>query len=359
MGLGSLQYLPLTKAREIASKLRVMTSEGIDPIEARKADRQAQKLNAVKSITFRECATSYIEVHKAGWKNAKHSQQWENTLAKDVYPTLGDLSVGDIDMGLVLKVLEPIWLKKPETARRVRGRIENILDWATAREYRTGENPARWRGHLNKILPNRDKVQKVKHHNAMPYEQIGEFMQALRARSDLSAKALELIILTATRTNEVIGARWDEIDLEKKIWIIPAERMKMDREHRVPLSDRAIEVIKDLPQISGAEYLFPGNGKAPTMSNMTCLNLLKRMGHKDITVHGFRSTFRDWAAERTSVPREVAESALAHSIKDKAEAAYQRRDLLEKRRRLMENWESFCSLGNNTATVTPIRKEVY
>ena len=294
-----------------------------------------------RALTFEQCATAYIEAHRDGWKNLKHASQWQNTLKQYAYPVFGPLPVRSIDTGLVLKVIEPIWKTKTETASRVRGRIENILDWATVRGYRQGENPARWRGHLDKTLPKRSKVQKVNHHPAMPYESIGPFMKALRSRSDLSASALEFIILTAARTGEVLGAIWSEFDLNNGIWTIPAERMKADAEHRVPLSDAALSIVMQLTRIEGNDFIFPGGKPGRPLSNMACLKLLERMGNNDITVHGFRSTFRDWAAEQTAFPREVAERALAHTLSDKTEAAYQRRDLFDKRRQLMAAWSEF------------------
>jgi integrase len=358
MGLGSLNTISLSAAREVSAECRVFVRDGIDPIARRKALRLADMASSTKALTFSQCAEAYIEAHKAGWKNAKHGDQWRNTLKQYAYPELGNLAVSAIDTGLVLKVLEPIWETKTETASRLRGRIESVLDWATVRNHRQGENPARWRGHLALTLPKPSMVQKVSHHNALSYEAVGVFIAALRERTEISARALEFIVLTATRTGEVIGADWSEVDLANGIWNIPAHRMKAEVEHRVPLSSRASAILKGLPRIEGNKYIFPGLKPKRPLSNMACLNLLKRMDHADITVHGFRSTFRDWAAEQTAFPREVAERALAHTIKDKAEAAYQRRDLFDKRQKLMDAWADYCTIDTSEHDkVTPIRKK--
>ena len=258
----------------------------------------------------------------AEWKNAKHASQWRNTLTTNVYPKFGNLPVQSIDVGMVMDVLEPIWTKKTETAGRVRGRIEKILDWASARTYRVKENPARWRGHLDNLLPKPNKVRKVHHHPALPFGEIGTFIKELRSREGPSAKGLEFLILTATRTNEVLGATWDEVDLAKAEWTIPAKRMKSGKAHKIPLSNRAIAILQELGPVENSKFLFAGPNGA--MSNMVFLNLLKRMKRNDITAHGFRSTFRDWVAECTPHPREVAEMALVHAIGDKTEEAYQK-----------------------------------
>jgi len=295
-------------------------------------------------MTFRECAEALIASHEAGWKNAKHRQQWRNTLATYVYPVFGNLPVQAIDVGLVMKVVEPIWATKTETASRVRQRIEAILDWAAVRGYRQGDNPARWRGHLQKALPARAKIQKVKHHAALPFADLPDFMSALRAMNGNSARALEFAILTATRTNETLKARWSEIEFKTKIWTIPGERMKAGRDHRVPLSAAALDVLMGMREAHPTrDLVFPGSGRGRTLSSMALLMTLRRMKRADLTVHGFRSTFRDWAAETTSFPREVAEAALAHSVGDKVEAAYRRGDLFEKRRHLMEAWSAYCA----------------
>jgi integrase len=343
MGLGSLNTISLAEARQEAGESRKMLREHIDPIEARNARRNRQSIDVAKAMTFKECAESYIESHRSGWRNAKHESQWSNSLATHVYPTFGDLPVSAVDVGLVMKALQPIWSTKTETASRVRGRIESILDWATVQNFREGENPARWRGHLDKLLPKPSKVQKVKHHAALPYTDVGEFMTRLRKREAVAARGLDFLILTATRTMETIGSTWSEFDLNEKIWTIPAERTKGDKEHRVPLSPTAVKIVQDMKRVSQSDYVFPGGRSRRPLSNMAFLQLIKRMGRKDLTAHGFRSTFRDWAAERTNYPNEVAEMALAHSISDKAERAYRRGELLEKRRRLMDDWAVYCS----------------
>lgn len=352
MGLGSVQTISLAEAREEATQCRKLTRQGIDPIEARKAERTKAQLEAAKRITFDACATSYIEAHKSGWRNSKHAEQWRSTLDTYGKPVFGSLPVQDVDLTLVLKVLEPIWKTKTETASRLRGRIEAILDWATVRGYRQGDNPARWRGHLDKVLPARSKVQKVTHHEALPYAAIGKFIATLRALEGVAARALEFLILTAARTGEVIGARWDELDVVQKVWTVPVNRMKAGREHRVPLSTAAIAVLNTMKKLRRDEYVFPGLKKGKPLSNMAMLKLLERMGRSDLTTHGFRSTFRDWAAERTNFSREVAEMALAHTIGDKVEAAYRRGDLFEKRGELMATWEGYCGEISRPAEVT-------
>ncbi len=343
MGLGPAHTITLAEVREHASDCRKQRIRDIDPIKARHDEKAAAKLATAKAMTFRQCAEAYIEAHKYSWKNAKHSGQWSATLATYAYPIFGDLPVQSIDVSLVTKALEPIWQTKTETASRVRGRIESVLDWATVRDFRQGDNPARWRGHLDKLLPQRSKVQKVEHHSALPYAETGAFMAALREQGSTSALALEFLILTATRTGEVIGATWAEIDLGAALWTIPDERMKAKREHRVPLSRPALAILKRLHESRSSEFVFPGAKASKPLSNMALLKLLERMKRTDLTVHGFRSTFRDWAAERTNFPREVAEHALAHSLPDKVEAAYRRGDLFDKRRLMMDEWARFCS----------------
>jgi integrase len=344
MGLGSVSVLSLAEAREMVRECRKVLLTGADPIEARRSDRMRALAEEARGVTFRECAERYILGHERGWRNSKHRAQWKSTLATYAYPIIGGLSVGAIDTALVIKVIEPIWSTRPETAGRVRGRIESILDWAKVRELRTGDNPARWRGHLDKLLPRRSKVQAVKHHPALPYAEIPTFMAELRGREGVSARALELTILTAARTSEVAGARWSEFDAG--IWTVPGARMKGGREHRVPLSDRALELLQALPR--EAEFVFPGARKGIPISNMAMLELLRGIRH-DITVHGFRSTFRDWAAEKTTYPNHVVEMALAHVVGDKVEAAYRRGDLFDKRRRLMSDWARYCSRSTSVA----------
>jgi integrase len=341
MGLGGVPDVPLSEAREEAQNCRRLVRKGFDPIEVRRSERQALQAVAVKTMTFRQCADKYIAAHSKGWKNVKHSRQWISTLETYVYPVIGHLSVADVDIGLVLKILEPIWSEKPETASRVRGRIESVLDWATARKYREGENPARWKGNLDKILPARSKVQQVKHHAALPYDEMNDFMAALREQEGIAAMGLELLILTAARTGEIIKARWSEFDLDAATWIIPADRMKAGKEHRVPLSEPALDVLARLREVAQNDYVLPGQRPKSGLSNMAFLQLLKRMGRNDLTVHGFRSTFKDWATERTNYHNEVSEMALAHSVGNKVEAAYRRGDLYEKRIKIMEDWARF------------------
>ncbi len=355
MGLGSINTYSLAEARSRAAEVRKIVSAGRDPISERDADRQRIKLTTAMAMTFDECADAYIEAHRAGWKNPKHVTQWENTLATYASPVIGSLPVASVDMPLALKILEPIWTTKNETASRLRGRIEAVLDWATVRGYRSGDNPARWKGHLDKVLPAPNKVQKVKHHPALPYAQVGEFMAALRNCEGIAAKALEFTILTAARSGEVRGAEWQEIDLRAKTWTIPAERMKAGKEHRIPLSDAAVKLLQLMPRLKDVAHVFP-SPQNTALSDMSLMAVLRRMGRKDLTVHGFRSTFRDWAGETTPFPREVIEHALAHQLRDKAEAAYQRGDLLVKRERLMQTWADYCNKVQTVSNVTPIRE---
>jgi integrase len=341
MGLGPLRDVPLAEARKRATECRRLRSAGTDPIEARIAQRKEAALEAARSKTFKECAATYIQDHSASWRNAKHRAQWTSTLETYAYPVFGDLPVQAVDTTLVMKALKPMWDAKVSTAARLRGRIESVLDWAKAHGFRTGENPARWRGHIENMLPALSKVRAVQHHKALPYLEIGAFMKALRANEGVAAGALELLILTATRTSETINARWAEFDLEVGIWTVPAARMKAGREHRIPLSAAAISLLKTLP--SNGDFLFPGGKRGKPLSNMAMLALLKRMDYSHITAHGFRSTFRDWAAEQTNHSQDVAEMALAHTISNKVEAAYRRGDLFEKRKALMEDWSRYCT----------------
>jgi integrase len=343
MGLGSLDAVSLADARSKAAECRKQREQGLDPIDARNALHAAAATERAKFVTFDQCAAKYIAAHRAGWRNPKHASQWKNTLATYASPALGKLPVGSVDVGLVMKVLEPIWATKPETASRLRGRIEAVLDWAGARGFREGENPARWKGRLENLLPRKSKVRAVEHHAALSFNKIADFMHALRERGGTAARALEFAVLTAGRTGEVLGAKWAEIDLEAKTWIVPAGRMKGGREHRVPLSEPACAVLQRMTKVRENEYVFPGDRRA-TLSNMALLMLLRRMGHDDLTAHGFRSTFRDWAAECTDFPREVVEMALAHSIESKVEAAYRRGDLFEKRRKLIDAWAAYCAI---------------
>jgi len=350
--------ISLAEARDLATALRLKVKAGIDPLEERqRADAEAkaaEQAAKVAGITFKAMAETHIAANRDSWRNAKHKQQWENTLKTYAYPVFGDLPVAEVDTPHVLKVLEPIWREVPETASRLRGRIETVLDSAKARGYRQGENPARWRGHLAQILPARTKLSRG-HHKAMPYEAVPEFLATLRAREAVSALALEFVILTAARTGEVIAAEWSEVDLAKAVWTVPAERMKAGKEHRVPLSPRAVEILEQTKQLGG-KYLFPG-GQRDKLSSMAMAMLLRRM-KQNVTVHGFRSAFRDWAAECTGYSHEVAEMALAHTIGNAVERAYRRGDLFDKRRRLMADWATYCASGAPAGgKVTPIRGE--
>lgn len=360
LGLGPAiggDAVSLAAARDLAAALRLKVKAGVDPLterqEAATAALVAAQASKVAGMTFKAVAEAHIAAHEGGWRNAKHRQQWGSTLATYVYPVMGDLPVAAIGTAHVLSILEPIWKAKPETASRVRGRIETILDAAKARGYREGENPARWRGHIAQILPARARLSRG-HHKALPYAELPAFIAALRERQAIAALALEFAILTAARSGEVIGAQWEEVDVAKAIWTVPADRMKAGKEHRIPLSPRAVAILEATKPL-GSPFLFPGSGGK--LSSMAMTMLLRRM-QADVTVHGFRSSFRDWSAECTGYAHEVCEMALAHTIGNKAEAAYRRGDLFEKRRRLMADWATYCgSEGTSLATVTPIRSE--
>jgi integrase len=349
MGLGPTHTVSLGEARDKARTLRRQLIDGVAPLAAKAEQAQQQRLEAAKSMTFGQCAAAYIATHDAGWKNAKHAAQWRTTLSKQYCGVLYDLPVKDIDTGLVLKAVEPIWQDKTETAHRTLGRIETVLDWATVRGFRTGDNPARWKGHLAQVLP--APGADVKHHRALPYPEMPSFMAELRSRDTLAARALEFTILTAARTSETTKAGWSEIDFDAKLWVVPAARIKAARDHRVPLSDRAIAILKERQAHRDGDRIF-------NLGDNTMLKLLYRM-RPDATTHGFRSTFKDWASERTSFDNYISEAALAHAIGDKTEAAYRRGDALDKRRKLMEAWATYCAeppvektAGTN---VTPIR----
>src|SRR3984893_8069962 len=350
MGLGPYPDISLADARTRASTHRRQLHDGIDPLDAKEAQRRVERASVAKGRTFREIAEEFIGRNQTSWRNAKHRQQWRNTLQAYVYPAIGDLPVAVIDTGLVVQVLDPIWTEKPETASRVRGRIEAVLDAATVRGFRQGPNPAQWKGNLAHILPARAKVRRVEHHAALPYGGLPEFFATLQDREGMAARALEFAILTAARTGEVLGATWREIDLNAKVWIVPSARMKGGREHRVSLSATTLVLLDKVRPLAltsdgdpdPAAPVFSGPRRALPLSQMAMLMLLRRIGRGGLTTHGFRSTFSDWAAERTNYPREVVEMALAHAIESKVEAAYRRGDLFEKRRQLMESWARFC-----------------
>jgi len=356
VGLGGFPDVPLALAREKAREVRETVQQGRDPIAERAAARSALTAQRGAEITFDECAEKFIAAKSAEWRSAKHAAQWTATLTTYASPVLGTMQVRDIELAHIVKVLEKddFWTAKTETASRVRGRIESVLDWATVRGYRKGENPARWKGHLDKVLPAPKKVAKVEHHAALPVDEIGAFMRDLRQREGIAARALEVLILTATRSGELRGMTWAEVNLDEAVWIVPAARMKAKREHRVPLSVRVIEVLRGLPVVAGG-LVFPGMREGSPLSDMTLTAVLRRMGRGDLTAHGFRSTFRDWAAERTNYPRDVAEMALAPTIGDKVEAAYRRGDLFDKRTRMMEDWARFCDTVQVAGEVLPIR----
>ena len=370
MGLGPYDAdgkagLTLAQAREAAEEPRAILRAGLDPIAERdrkaaeakaEAEREAAQAQA-KARVFRDVAGEYIASHSPGWRNAKHRAQWTATLTAYAYPTLGGLPVDEIGTDDVLRCLQPIWTAKPETAGRVRGRIEAVIDYAIARGWRETVNPSRWRGHLSNLLPRRSKVARVQHHAALPWHDMGAFMLELRKRPGTAARALEFCILTATRTGETLGARWSEIDLNAGVWTVPGDRMKAGREHRVPLSDAARAIVVAMEPLrpkDGDGFLFPGAADGRPLSSMAMLMLLRRMKRADLTVHGFRSAFRDWCEEATSTPHAVAEAALAHTIGDKVEAAYRRGDLFAKRARLMADWADYCAKAPAEVRALPL-----
>ncbi len=342
MGLGPLHTVSLSDAREKARHARLSLANGVDPLARRDVEVAAKKIEQASNLDFDSCADKYIESREAEWKNAKHRQQWERSLRMHVSPHFGSILVRRIDTPLVLKALEPIWRTKTETASRIRERIERVLSWATTRGYREGENPARWGGHLEELLPNPAKLKRVQHHPALPFASAPAFFRELAVHRGTAARALEFTILTACRTGEVLGATWSEIDLEARVWTIQPERMKGNRTHRVPLVPATEAILKhQLGQ--HRERVFPGASDGDGLSTMAMLTVLRRMNRQDLTVHGFRSTFRDWAAERTEYPREMAEISLAHTVGSAVENAYRRSDLFERRRGLMQDWAAWCT----------------
>jgi integrase len=354
MGLGPVSTKPndkritLADARQKAAAARSLLIDGIDPIAARNARRAQEALAEAQGVSFKHCADEYLRDNEASWKNAVHRRQWASTLKTYVHPVIGHLPVAGVDTGLVLKILRPIWSAKPETANRVRGRIETILDWAKTHSYRQGDNPARWKGHLDNVLPKRSKVKRVRHHPALPYPDVPDFVAELRKVDGITARAIEFTILTAARTGAVIGAIWDEMDLDAKVWAVDPERggTKIDgddpKPRRVPLSDRAVEILKALPREKGNPHVFVGQKRGNALSNMAMLEMMREMRPAYVP-HGFRSTFKDWCSETTSYPNEVSEAALWHVVADKVEAAYRRGDLFEKRRQLMADWAKYCT----------------
>ncbi|CAE6838003.1 Prophage integrase IntA [Paraburkholderia aspalathi] len=359
MGLGPLSRVSLGEARKLAAEYRDMVRELIDPILARREQQRRQLLDISSdaNLTFREAAEAFIRVQEPHWRNRKHVQQWRNTLSRYAYPVIGEVRVRDIDTAMIVRILQPIWTKKAETARRVRGRIKAILDAETVMGHRTGSNPARYVDHLQLVLPRSKKRSQVRHHPALPWEDIPAFVRELEQRPRRAARVLHLLILTATRTNEVRFARPEEFDLDSRVWSIPGDRTKSGRPLRVPLCERAVEIVRSALPKAKYGYLFPGCKEGRPLSNMAMLILLKRMSRHGITVHGFRSTFRDWVAECTEYPDSLAEEALAHVIVSQTVAAYRRRDQLERRRLMMEDWGRYC--GNehektaSTASAVP------
>jgi integrase len=341
MGLGPLHTIDLATARELARQARALLLQGIDPLEARDVRRAEQRTSALKtSVTFAECSAKYISAKEPEWSNAEHRRQWVTSIAQDVNPAIGNLPVASVDTSIVMRVLEPIWHEKPETAGRIRGRIELILDWAKTRGYRDGENPAKWKGHLENLLPKRDRSAQ-KHLAALPPREVPALVAALRARGGDLAAVLELAILCGSRIGEVLGARWDEIDLDRAVWVVPPERMKARREHRVVLSTRAVDLLK--PRRTKAK----GPRAFPVFQPKDVRRFLHSTGIKDATVHGLRASFRTWGAEQTSYPPEMFEIALSHAVGDAIERAYQRSDLLDRRRQMMEDWAVFCGGRSN------------
>ena len=342
-GLGPYPDVSLAEARDKAMAWRKQVREGVDPMKIKQEAMATARAEQAKKVTFAWCAAQYIESHRAGWKNAKHAEQWVSTLAMFAEPVVGKMDVALVETEHVVRVLEPIWNSKPETASRLRGRIESILGWASARRLRSGDNPARWKGHLDSLFPARTKVSRTRHFAALPWKDMRPFMTSLEAQAGVGALALRFTILTAARSGEVRGMVWDEVDLSARLWVVPAERMKAGREHRIPLSDAAVALLRQQEQVllAGTDVVFPSVRDHKPLSDMTLTAVLRRMQRNDLTVHGFRSTFRDWAAEATDYPQEMAEMALAHVVSNKVEAAYRRGDMLEKRREMMQKWAEF------------------
>lgn len=351
MGLGKHPEVSLAQARERAANARKQVADGIDPIEAKEHAQLAAKAAQNKALTFQQCAAEYIDAHRSSWKSIKHAQQWENTLSTYAYPFIGDKPVSAVTTDDVLTILKPIWASKNETASRVRNRIELIIAAAKARKRFEGENPAQWKGHLDKLLAKRKQVAQVEHHAALPYSQLPTFWRNLETAEGMAAKALQFTILTACRTSEVLNAQWSEMDLASALWTIPASRMKARREHKVPLSDAAVAILERLARVQDNPFVFPGMKEGRPLSNLAMLMLLRRMDLGHLTVHGFRSSFRDWAAEETAFPNMVAEMALAHTVGSAVEAAYRRGDLLEKRRAMMQAWADYVETQPATNVV--------
>jgi integrase len=368
MGLGGYPLVPLAMAREIAIECSLKRLRGIDPLEERETQKREKAVATAKTITFEKAAEQYIAAHRAGWRNVRHATQWPSSLRAYVYPILGEMAVRDIDTGLVMRVLQPIWTMKPVTAGRLRGRIERILGWAKVNGYREGENPARWTDNFDHLLPQHAKIRKVDHHPALPYAQVPSFMTELRTRTGTSAKLLEFTILTTARTKESIGTKWSEIDFGAKVWTVPPERMKGGREHKVPLCDAAMAIIEQMRSLRQGDYVFPGDREGKTLGHTAMLDVIERLnihrekvglprwgdpkeGNEHVVPHGFRSSFRDWVSEETDFPGDLAEAALAHIKGDKAEAAYKRGTMFQKRRKLMDAWAAYCADETDNAKI--------
>jgi integrase len=349
MGLGALHTFSLKEARVRAREQRQLRADGIDPIEHRKAQRAAIATKKAATITFREAAERYFNQHESAWRNGKHRQQFLSTLKTYARPIL-DMAVSDIDTAAVLRCIEPHWLAKTETMSRTRGRIERVLDWAKVRGYRSGDNPAAWKGHLVEVLPARGQVQKVEHHPAPPYAEVPDIIAKLRAREGVAARALEFGILCAARAGEIFNAVWSEVDLTERMWVVPADRMKGGREHRVALSQRAVDLLRDLPREDGNDHIFIGSRPGTRLADQGMTQVLRRIGRTDISVHGLcRACFKTWALERSRFPNEVVELALAHNVGDKTERAYLRGTALRRRYALAEAWSGFISTPSPAA----------
>lgn len=354
IGLGGYPEILLSSARDKAREAKEQIRQGIDPIEERRSARERLIASQTNAVTFAEAARRFLGGKRHEFSNSKHAAQWESTLSTYTFPVMGNLPVNDIELSHILRILEPDWLTRTETMSRLRGRIESVLAWAIVHGYRQGANVAVWKGNLDAVLPKPGKVKSIKHHAALPWKDIPAFMPELRKREGIAAKALEFLILTATRSGEVRGAVWDEIDLKEEVWIIPPERMKANREHRIPLSEAALELLTQLPRMVGIPYVFPAP-RGGILSDMAMSKVMKRM-QVNAVPHGFRSTFRDWASENTAYPNNVCEQALAHTIPSAVEAAYRRGDLFEKRITLMADWAAYCGKGPVTAEVVNIER---
>ena len=356
IGLGGFPDVPLAQAREKARQMKELILDGIDPVEERRDRQQALVKNQAKRLTFAQAAKLCHDKKSSEFRNAKHSMDWISSVNRYAIPIIGNIPVSEINLPHILKVLEPIWKTKTETATRLRQRMEAILAWASVSGHRSGDNPVRWKGHLDAILPTPNKIRTRNHFAALPWKDIGAFMKTLRKKRGTSCRALEFLILTAARSGEVRLATWDEIDLENNVWTIPAPRMKAGKEHTVPLTDQAANILRKLPRFENSDYVFAAPRGGP-LSDMSLSMVCRRM-EIDAVPHGFRSTFRDWCAENTNFPREVAEMALAHTIESKVEAAYRRGDLFQKRIKLMKSWEKFCSKEYQSGKVLPINQAV-